>query len=43
MKRILNSTVLTTTAFILVGTVSVMAIERPFALNANGVATFNTD
>jgi hypothetical protein len=43
MKRILNLTVLTITAFILLGTVSVMAIERPFALNAKGVATFSTD
>ncbi len=43
MKRILNVTVLTLTAFILIGTVSVMAIERPFALNASGVATFVTD
>lgn len=43
MKRILNVTVLTLTAFILLGTVSVMAIERPFALNASGVATFITD
>lgn len=43
MKRILNVTALTLTAFVLLGTVSVMAIERPFALNARGVATFNTD
>jgi len=43
MKRILNLTVLTLTAFILLGTVSVMATERPFALNARGVATFITD
>ena len=43
MKRILNLTALTITAFILLGTVSVMAIERPFALNAKGVATFTTD
>ena len=43
MKRIVNSTVLTLTAFILLGTVSVMAIERPFALNAKGVAIFTTD
>lgn len=43
MKRILNVTVLTLTAFVLLGTVSVMAIERPFALNANGVATFIAD
>lgn len=31
------------TAIILLGTVSVMAIERPFALNAKGIATFITD
>src|SRR5215213_2617491 len=43
MKRILNSTALTITAFVLLTTVSVMAIERPFALNAKGVATFNID
>ena len=43
MKRILNVTVLTLTAFVLIGTVSVMAIERPFALNAKGIATFITD
>lgn len=43
MKRIRNINVLTLTAFILLGTVSVMAIERPFALNARGVATFITD
>jgi hypothetical protein len=43
MKRILNVTVLTLTAFILLGTISVMAIERPFALNARGIATFTTD
>ena len=43
MKRILNVTVLTLTAFVLLATVSVMAIERPFALNAKGVAIFNTD
>jgi hypothetical protein len=43
MKRILNLTALTITALVLLGTVSVMAIERPFALNAKGVATFITD
>ena len=43
MKSILNLTALTITALILLGTVSVMAIERPFALNAKGVATFNID
>ena len=43
MKRILNLTALTITVFILLATVSVMAVERPFALNAKGVATFNVD
>ena len=43
MKRILNVTVLTLTTFVLLGTISVMAIERPFALNARGIATFTTD
>ena len=43
MKRILNSTVLTLTALILLGTISVMAVERPFALSGRGVATFNVD
>ena len=43
MKRILNLTALTLTFFVLLGVVSVMAIERPFALNARGIATFITD
>ena len=43
MKRTLNVTILTLTALVLLGSVSVMAIERPFALNAKGVATFITD
>lgn len=43
MKRILNLTVVALTAFLLLGTLPVMAIERPFALNGNGVATFITD
>lgn len=43
MKRILNVTFLTLTAFVLLGTISVMAIERPFALNARGIATFIID
>ena len=43
MKRILNLTVLTLTASLLLATVSVMANERPFALNAKGIATFVTD
>jgi hypothetical protein len=43
MKRILNVTVLTLIAFVLLGTISVMATERPFALNARGIATFVSD
>jgi hypothetical protein len=43
MKRTLNVTVLTLTAFVLLGTVSVMAIERPFALSGSGIATFVAD
>jgi hypothetical protein len=43
MKRILNLTVFALTAFLLLGTLPVMAIERPFALNGTGVATFITD
>ena len=40
MKRILNSTVIALAAFLLLGSLPVMAIERPFALNGNGAATF---
>ena len=40
MKRILNSTVLALAAFLLLGALPVMATERPFALNGNGIATF---
>ena len=43
MKRILNSSLLALTAFVVLGTVSVMAVERPFALNGKGVATIYTD
>ena len=43
MKRILNLTALTLTAFLLLGSLTAMANERPFALNGNGVATFITD
>lgn len=43
MKRSLNVTVLTLTALVVLGTVSVFANERPFALNAKGIATFITD
>lgn len=43
MKRILNSTVIALVAFLLLGSLTVMAIDRPFALNGTGVATFITD
>ena len=43
MKRILNLTALTLTAFLLLGSLTAMAVERPFALNGKGVATFITD
>ncbi len=43
MKRILNSTVITLVAFLLLGSLPVSAVERPFALNGNGVATFSFD
>ena len=43
MKRILNSTVIALVAFLLLGSHTVMAIERPFALNGNGVASFIFD
>lgn len=43
MKRILNLTALTLTAFLLLGSLTAMANERPFALNGNGVAVFITD
>ena len=43
MKRILNSTVIALVAFLLLGSLPVMATDRPFALNGKGVATFLTD
>ena len=43
MKRILNLTALTLTAVLLLGSLPVMAIERPFALSGTGVATFILD
>jgi hypothetical protein len=43
MKRLLNSTVIAVIALVLLGSVSIMAIERPFALNGNGVATYIKD
>src|SRR5687767_4091913 len=43
MKRILNSTVIALVAFLLVGSIPVMAIERPFALNGKGIGIFTVD
>ena len=43
MKRILNSTVITLVAFLLLGSLPVLAVDRPFALNGKGVATFITN
>jgi hypothetical protein len=43
MKRILNSTVITLVAFLLLGSLPVSAVERPFAFSGNGVATFIID
>ncbi len=43
MKRILNSTVITLVAFLLLGSLPVSAVERPFALNGKGGSTFITD
>ena len=43
MKRISKLTVIALAAFLLLGSLPVMAKERPFALNGNGAATFITD
>ena len=43
MKRISKLTVIALTAFFLLGTFPVMAVDRPFALNGKGVATFTVD
>jgi hypothetical protein len=43
MKRILNLTISALTAFLLLATTPVMATERPFALNGNGMANFIFD
>lgn len=40
MKRILNSTVIALVAFVLLGSLPVLAVDRPFALNGKGVASF---
>lgn len=43
MKRILNSTVIALVAVLLLGSLPVLAVDRPFALNGKGVATFITN
>ena len=43
MKRILNSTVIALIAFLLLGTLPVSAVERPFALSGKGFATLIID
>src|SRR5687767_13509843 len=40
MKRISKVTAIALTAFFLLGSVAVLAVDRPFALNGKGVATF---
>lgn len=43
MKRILNLTVFAITAVLLLGSLPVLAKDRPFALNGAGVATFTVN
>ena len=43
MKRISKVTVIALTAFFLLGSLPVLAIDRPFALNGKGVATFTVN
>jgi hypothetical protein len=43
MKRILNSTVIALVAFLLIGSIPVMAVDRPFALNGKGIGIFTVD
>ena len=43
MKRISKRTVIALVAFFLLGSLPVLAVDRPFALNGNGVATFTLD
>jgi hypothetical protein len=43
MKRILNLTVFALAAVLLLGTLPVIAAERPFALNGKGMASFIID
>ena len=40
MKHISKVTVIALTAFLLLGSLPVLAVDRPFALNGKGVATF---
>jgi hypothetical protein len=43
MKRSLNVRIIALTISLLLGTLPVMATERPFALDGNGASTFITD
>jgi hypothetical protein len=43
MKRISKLIVSALAAFFLLGSLPVLAVDRPFALNGNGVATFTVD
>ena len=43
MKRFAKIHVLMVTLFLLLGTIPVSAVERPFAINGSGVATLITD
>jgi hypothetical protein len=43
MKRIINSTVIALAAFLLLGSLPVSAVERPFALKGSGLANFIFD
>jgi hypothetical protein len=43
MKRISKVTVIALTAFFLLGSLPVLAVDRPFALNGKGVATFTVN
>lgn len=43
MKRFSNIRILALTVVLLMGALTVMAVERPFAINGNGTANFITD
>ena len=43
MKRISKLTVIALAAFLLFGSLTVLAVDRPFALNGKGVASFIVD